>query len=373
MLDLLNISKEEFTEHLQDKDGHNTHFLIGNGVNCHIHNKFLNFSFDKICIDEQCQFKTSDESPTALNISSLLKDVQNSEQLSLQLMHLFKYQSLFYNHPTYKEVFDSSHDFTAPLYDGIYQHCQNQLQISNDNMHSERHQNRYESLKTVLGLTDFLKLLKFSTQGNKKNSIYTTNYDLLLIWVKAHLKFIKFGELSTGFKSNNTEGYKWNSFNEDNKVVFLNGNVCFYNDNNDLKRYFHEENHQIPVKIIEGIMQGSGPYVFSESSTLKQTDSSYPEGRIYIEESFQQLSKESGYLFIIGSSISFSEEHIWALIKENKSFEKIFVSLHFIDAFEVRQRAERFLLEEGIENVYFYDSKWLWEFATQRPNPDPRE
>lgn len=160
------------------------------------------------------------------------------------------------------------------------------------------------------------------------DSLYTTNYDLLLYWASLRREPFKF---SDGFyKDEDTEGndceYMPHHPISANGIYFLHGALHLYSNTPKVrKRVWKDTNSHLTTQIREALDNKQYPLVVAEGSSsakLAQIESSS-----YLSDVWRKFRGTSGHLFIFGSSLSESDQHVLDAIAKNIEIRHVWIGI----------------------------------------------
>ena len=162
------------------------------------------------------------------------------------------------------------------------------------------------------------------------NSIFTTNYDLLLYWLIIGKKLTS--EMSDGFaKSSSIDGrLEWseNAYFRPIGVYYLHGALHLYRDENGrvLKRTSRSTTRLLE-QIKNGIQSKKFPLFVAEG--LAHHKKRQIEGNKYLMHCYRQLSSEiSGSLVVFGHALRESDDHILDAICGNSHLDDIWLGVY---------------------------------------------
>ena len=195
------------------------------------------------------------------------------------------------------------------------------------------------------------------------DSIFTTNYDLLLYWVKQDIEppFVDgFGDAPTG-SSLVFQGEMQSS----RAIHFLHGALHLYMDGADLRKHSSKRRGRKLTELIgEGLRQGRYPLFVAEGLAEKkrQQIGSNP----YLSHCYDKLSRIECSLVCFGLAFGDSDQHIMDALVHNQRLRTLYVGLYSAfdseEGHQVRGRIEG-LRQARVDlypscpvEVHFYDS-----------------
>ncbi|AUB37459.1 Protein of unknown function DUF4917 [Nostoc flagelliforme CCNUN1] len=157
-------------------------------------------------------------------------------------------------------------------------------------------------------------------------TIFTTNYDLLIYWITGYFGFKGFTDYFW------SDGLTFNQFDTEvrfNKipVLYLHGALFIYKNIDRLKKIKANENRNLLDSIEEIWRQNYVPVFVSEGLPSAKMGAIYSDP--YLTFAFSKFLEISGGITIFGHSLSVAaDEHIVSAINKNKNLTNIAVSIY---------------------------------------------
>jgi hypothetical protein len=312
--------------------------LLGNGFSINLYEKFNYTSLYEEAKELEKLFKQDQ------NLFEALK-TQNFEYI----LRLIKHAELYLKNCDSPEAKKISID-TLKQYDRIRQSLVETIK----DVHCSRTSEDSDVFK------------KISEELIKYNSIFTTNYDLLIYWsimkYNSEIKCIfkdYFWNNDESFSLGNTELWE----DRDIPVYYLHGSIFIYHDINsyDYKRKRTDEHDLLSILHSSQTTEESPLIVAEGDSHQKHISISNSD---YLEFCFNNFKNLDGNLVILGHSLNKNhDEHILSILSQLIKTKKIAISIYNpkrdpqIDEKEIARHSQDLnITEKEKEHLYFFHS-----------------
>jgi len=192
------------------------------------------------------------------------------------------------------------------------------------------------------------------------DSVFTTNYDLLIYWVLSKFNYKKTtGEMfSDGFGRKEGDGLVWSNMNIQN-LFYIHGALHIKHSDSFFaeKVEFIENGVSILDQVRENLEKSYYPIIILEGTSSQKINSI--NSSAYLSFCFERLKRIQGHLFIHGSSFGDNDSHIYESIFSNKDIKRLYVSAHGESYSQIKNKinmfSDKYKREDGF--VKYYDSE----------------
>jgi len=176
------------------------------------------------------------------------------------------------------------------------------------------------------------KLLACRTFLDNFDSVFTTNYDLLLYWALMVIQPIRFKD---GFWNQDADYPNALLFDDvpaspnsgDPFIYFLHGALHLYSEGGQvLKVKWGSTNPPLIDQIKGALEEDRFPLIISEGDPERKKERI--EGSGYLARCRRNFQKIEGNLFVFGSSLGEQDTHILQWIAQNQKIRRLFVGVH---------------------------------------------
>lgn len=200
---------------------------------------------------------------------------------------------------------------------------------------------------------------------NNFDSIYTINYDLLLYWTSLRVQPFAFRDYFS--RDEDTDGHDCEFMPERNgdgkSIYFLHGALHLYHDGSTVrKRVWKDTGVQLLTQIRTALENKQYPLVVAEGDSedkLKQIQESS-----YLSNALRKFKGIQGHLFVFGSSLSDSDNHIVEVIAKNLELRHLWIGVR--GGFEKGHNAH---LLQVAERITSKRDQTLSRIEKKRKNP----
>lgn len=161
------------------------------------------------------------------------------------------------------------------------------------------------------------------------NTVFTTNYDLLLYWVNMHSSPYLFGDCFRAEHENPDADYV--IFSEhlkgDKGILFLHGALHLYFDEGHIKKHCWSRTQRPLIDLIrEGLNSGKYPLFVAEGTPKKKLEQI--NSSAYLAYCLAKLGRVTKNLVIFGNALSETDGHIVEVIADNLDITNIYVGIY---------------------------------------------
>lgn len=201
------------------------------------------------------------------------------------------------------------------------------------NIYDEIHRMREDGkLEITFGSKNQAKIeLKKATKGHFQANVEQYNKRKGMGWrtedIKRACDEIWENEINNLKLDNVNDGFQENLFEKDNtsqNIFFLHGSFHIYEDGDLIRKITQKQNQALYQRLVRIIQEEEEKIVCVLSGTSENKVKQINRNQ-YLKRCFRELSKLSGNVVILGSSLSDNDAHIFQAINQ-PSVEKIYIS-----------------------------------------------
>lgn len=200
------------------------------------------------------------------------------------------------------------------------------------------------------------------------DSVFTTNYDLLLYWANMAAKPFQ-------------DGFWYGEFQEPDddhgRIHFLHGALHLYTEEGEVHKRKSEMNAVIVDQVKKGLAKGQYPIIVTEGSSVEKKKRI--EASSYLNWCHRRFTKIDGTLVVFGSSLDPQDDHLWGEIVENPQVTNLAVGVYgngtsisgqetILRAKKIRARRKSSIWAPPLK-LYFFNTKTA---SVWTPKPKPK-
>jgi hypothetical protein len=310
------------------------HLLIGNGFSVAI---WRDFNYQSLYEIEEKFMEEKDK---------MLFELFKTKNFEYVLESLIKAQNI-------NQIFGIDSEVLKESYKRIKKHLiQSILKVHKDNFDTEI----------------ALKLSRNYTIRTFKQSIFTTNYDLISYWL--YIEQLKVNPNVTDFFGRGDKDYVHFSRSKVDKNIlklyYLHGGLhLFVNKDNEIEKVTKKKHNYLIDAIVESINNNNFPLYVSEGNWQRKLEQI--EANKYLRFCYDALSNLSGHLTIFGHSLNEKTDyHIIEAIKQS-NIEVIAYGIYEIEQKEsIKERINSYFSNK---KIYYYNSRDFFNSVYEINNP----